>query len=514
MKEEIRDLSIGEALDLGAQFMRAGSFENAATMFRGVLAHEPNNFEAVERLGSSLFEQGRHCEAFYWFWRGRELDRRHPLALTNYGLTVSQLGHPEKGLSDLERAAAIAERSAAPHVRALVWNNLGNTLERLGRYKDALVALDKGIACNPEDAFPQYNRGIVMIRLGRHEEAIESFDRCLALHALNLRPRPGEIADARYNRGMARLALGDLKGGFEDYEYRLTTTENKEPNFGFPPDKKWKGEALPDTPLLIIGEQGLGDTIQFLRFIPEARRRARKLTLSVQSAIAPMVRQEWPDIPLLPAKTTIAHDQIGRWAPLMSLPHLLGIGKESELPPPWFPPLDDARFDRFMLELPSLSPLRVGVCWAGNFHHQNDANRSVPIDVFARIFDLPFDFISLQQLRPGEIEQFAELRQKHANLAAFDLADLQDTAVIAASCNLVISADTAVAHLAASIGRPTWVLIPAQNTDWRWQLNRNDSPWYPSARLWRQERGKGWAPLVSAIVKELHQIAVQRARAA
>ena len=495
------ELTIEQALDLGIQFMHAGNYPSAITMFRGVLVHDPEHFEAIERLGSALFEASQYHEAFFLFWRGREIDRKHPMALTNYGLTLAQLGQAEKGLPDLERAAVIAERGVDRHVRALVWNNLGNTLERLGKYKDALHALDKGIANAPEDPFPWYNRGIVMLRLGRHGEAIDSLENAIARHAKNAQAKANEVADCHYNRGMARLALGDLKGGFADYEYRLTTSENENPSFGFPADKKWQGEELGETPLLIVAEQGLGDTIQFLRFIPEALRRAPNLMLAVQTALAPMVKACWPDLPLVPARAEIQHDKIGRWAGLMSLPYLFGTSSDKQLPPPWVPMLDHGRVAL------SDAGFKAGVCWAGNFRHKNDQNRSVPLDIFARVFDAPCRFYSLQQLRPGEERPFAELRATYENLWAAELTDLRDTAAIIAHCDLVISADTAVAHLAASIGVPTWILIPAQNTDWRWQLERTDSPWYPSATLWRQKRGEGWDDVIQAIRRSLTALA-------
>lgn len=507
MKEESLELTIEQALDLGRQFLQGGNFPSAITMFRGVLVHDPEHFEAIERLGLALFETGQLYEAFYWFWLGREINRKQPDALTNYGLTLGQLGQPERGLPDLERAAAIADKGAPGEVRARIWNNLGNALERLGRHKDALEALDKGIAHNPEDAFPRYNRGIALIRLGRHREALESFERCLALHAKDERPDAPGIADARYNRGMTRLVLGDLKGGFEDYEFRLTTSENEKPNFGFPADKKWNGEELGDTPLLIVAEQGLGDTIQFLRFIPEAKRRAPNLTLAVQTALAPMVKACWPDIPLLPAKSKIPHDQLGRWAGLMSLAHLFGVEKESDLPAPWVPPLDDERVQRWATELVAYKRLRVAVCWAGNFRHKNNANRSIALETFSKLFEADCDFVSVQQVVLGDEAKIRDLCAQRQNLYAADLTDFRDTVAVMAGCDLVVTVDTSVAHMAASLGKPTWIFIPKNNTDWRWMLDRVDSPWYPSARLIRQERAGDWSSTINKTVRELSAFA-------
>ena len=509
IKEESRNLSIREALDYGVGFAERGKYANAEALFRGVLIHEPQNFEAFERLGSVLFEQRQFYEALYWFWRGIKVARRQPLALTNYGLTLAQLGHADEGLPYLQRAAAICEQGASEPVKALVWNNLGNTLERLGKFKEALPALDKGIKYDPVGPFPRYNRGIVLIRLGRYEEAVTSLNEALKFHHQQPIPNNHEIADVHYNRGMALLTLGDLKNGFADYEYRLQTSENQDHNFGFPPEKKWNGEELGDTPLLIIGEQGLGDNIQFLRFLPEALKRAPNLTLAVHSAVAPMVREQWPNVPLLPAKTEIPHDQIGRWCAMMSLPHALGIERESDLPMPWFPALDPARVNALLSE-GNHGGLRVGVCWAGNFNHKNDHNRSIPLDLLHRLFETGCQFVSIQQLRPGEEAPFSKLKETYG-IETHDLTDMRDTAAIIAGCDLVISADSAMAHLSGSIGRPTWVLIPAQNTDWRWQLHRKDSPWYPSMRLWRQERGKGWGPVIDAMADWLRALRQEEA---
>lgn len=508
MEEKSVTLSVGGALDLGFEYAKAGRDSDAITMFRGVLMHEPDNFEAIERLGTSLFNLGIYYEAMFWFWRGRKLGRKNPMALTNYGLCLSQLGHPEEGLPDLQRAAALAEKGASDTVKALVYNNLGNTLERIGRHADALEALDKGIPFDPNDPFPHYNRGVVLIRLNRHREALKALDKSIALYGEDARKVAD--ADAHYNRGMARLMLGDVKGGFEDYEYRLTTTDNVTPNLGMPADKKWHGEPLSDDKkLYVVCEQGLGDTFQFMRFVPRLRAYAKNIVLTAQTAIYPMAKAAFPDMEVRPGQTLIEHGDVGGWVALMSLPHWLGIKSENELLPPWFIPIENERGEKWKAELPP-TPFRVGICWAGNFQHKNDHHRSIPLSAFSALFDLPAHFVSVQQMREGEKADMATVQQSHSNVSAYELKDFRDTAAIMLNCDLVISVDTSVAHLAGSLGVPTWVLIPGYSTDWRWQIKRTDSPWYPAMKLYRQPKVGDWKSVLREVRIDLAALASNR----
>lgn len=534
-------LSINEALDLGVQYAMGERHADAIGLFRGVLIHEPENFEAIERLGSSLFSLGQYHEALYWFWRGRKINRRHPLALTNYGLCISQLGHWEEGLADLELARFHAEKQgASSFVMALIWNNLGNTLQKLNRYEDALTALDKGLSFNPDEQFAIYNKGIAFLRLNRHRDGIAALDQALSL-------RPDDV-DARYNRSLARLLLGDLRGGFADYEARLVTSENGNPNFGLPVSHKWKlvkqpyvdsepfrfvprllGEPIAGKRLLVHGEQGLGDSIQFLRFLPRLVEMGAQVELVIHGAIAECAKSiagvtVLPERALLTArhktlKTGVdalsidVVDGYDHWVALASLPLMLGIEREEDIPPPWkFPIETDRRVVHLGLGLPQSSGRpAIGVCWAGNFLHKNDHHRSIPLKTFARLFDTDCDFYSIQQMRAGEREEMLALKQSRPHLHAVEFEDLRDTAAVIANLDLVITCDTSVAHLAGTLGKPTWILLPAFGTDWRWQLGREDSPWYPAARLFRQPKIGDWASVIGKVRNELQTLSMRRA---
>ena len=495
MTDETRDLSIGQALDLGCEFAMNGNPQSAEGLFRGVLMHEPNNFEAMQRLGGALFDQKKIHEALYWFWRGRKLNRRSDQARSNYGMVLGELGHLNESIAELRVAVHLEPNNP------VTFNNLGNTLERAKKYPEALEALDRSIALQPNDAFPHYNRGIVLLRLNRHQEAIVSLDRSLELDPIS--------ADARYNRGMAHLVLGRLREGFVDYEYRLLTSENKVPNLGLPAARKWNGaEPLEGKTILVHAEQGIGDTIQFMRFLPLLRERGpTEILLVAHKAIRPIARDIANVTVLEPGEEM--DSKYHYWAALMSLPMCLDV--DDDIPPPMHIPLDLGRDESVRAQLQLRPGLNVGVVWAGNFLHKNDSHRSIPLKQFARLFDTAgCTFHSLQQIRPGEIDEFAKIKAKRANVCAYWFDDLRDTAAAILNLDVVVTVDTAVAHLAASLGVPTWILIPAFSTDWRWQLKRTDSPWYPSATLFRQPRIGDWDSVIDDIRTKLAVMSAEK----
>lgn len=492
---QAKHLSLEEALACASALSDEGQLKEAEGLCRGVLMHEPKNFEAMTRLGAVLVDQKKLHEALYWFWRARKINRKHPTAVSNYAMVVSELGHPEEAIDEFRKAAILAERMkdrVAPQAMAMYFNNLGNTLERVGRYPEALVALDKAISINPNDSFAHYNRGIVLLRLNRHHEAVAGLNRSLDLDPNN--------HDARYNRAMARLLLGDLRGGFADYEFRLVTSENKIPNLGLDPALKWNGEDLEGKTILVHAEQGLGDAIQFMRFVPELVRRGAKVLMIAHSAVKPLI-----DIPGVTIGQT-GEDLAGKfdcWVALMSLPMFFGTTEQS-IPSPVIPVVEPGRSAHWSRILRKTNGnLNVGVCWAGNFQHKNDKHRSIPLKQFSRIFKAEgCNFVSLQQIQQAEIDEFAEI-QKRDGVQAIWLDDFRDTAAAMLNLDIVITVDTAVAHLAGTLGVPTWVLIPAFATDWRWQLNRDDSPWYPTARLIRQRTVGDWNTTLSFVRDEL-----------
>lgn len=530
-------LSIAQAIDLGIYRAMNGDHKSAAEIFSGVLIHQPENVEVMNRLGASLFDLGLLHKALYYFWRTIKADPRHANALQNYGLCLSQLGHWQEGLAFIERAIRHLDKDphASASAKAMAYNNLGNTYERLNRHLEALIALDQGIRYDPTDAFPHYNRGIALIRLNRHREGIAALEHSLTLQPNDTTTSRLNTADANYNLAMAHFLTGNFEKAIPLYESRLLTSENQQPNFGLAAADKWQpGEDISGKILLVHCEQGIGDSIQFLRFLEPlaADFRPKEIWIIAQEAI----RSSLGGLPvkvLQPGEVVLSRSAVwapmekedeeqddevepprfDRWCALMSLPLYYGITSETELPPPWQPPRDAERFNKWASGFNSeASQLKVGICWAGHFRHKNDKHRSIALQTFASILDAPCTFVSVQQMREGELEVFAELQASHPNLKAAKLDDFRDTAALMKSFDLMISVDTAPAHMAASLGIPTWILLPKYSTDWRWQLERSDSPWYPCVRLYRQDKIGDWKPTLERVRRDLTAMA-QRAAA-
>lgn len=502
-------ISIGQALDLGTQLAMAGKHRAAIGYFRGVLNLDSQNFEAIERLGASLFDMRELYEALYWFWRGIKTNPKSAMGNTNYGLALTELGHPEESIEYLSRAVAFAgkTKNTSPTVLGLVYSNLGNTLVRIHEYKNALTAIDRAITFIPSNPFPHYNRGVCLRWMNRSEEALVAFDRAIELHGHTHAESQSivNISDVKYNKGIIQLLLGDFAHGWENYESRLTTSENKIPNFNLPVEKKWDGDDLTGKTLLVYAEQGLGDTIQFARFLPKVVEQmgASRVQLVLHTALRGFVKV--PGVEVLTGGESF--DGYDYWVALMSLPHIIGFDSEEDIRSfePWFPTVPDDRLAAACKWLDTLrAPLGdglektlVGVCWSGNFEHKNDKHRSIPLKVFSKLFDTPgCEFICLQPIRQEDDEAVAKLGAK---LHHPKITDWNDTAALTMFLDKVVTVDTAVAHLAGSIGTPTTVLVPAFSTDWRWQNERTDSPWYPSVRLERQNKIGDWRDTIARI---------------
>jgi Flp pilus assembly protein TadD len=514
------DLTIPQALELGRGMAAHGNHLGAAGMFKGILEHEPENWDVVNRLGASLFEAGRLYEAFWWFWRAREANPKQPLALTNFGLTLSQLGQTARGIPDLERACALGEKQRVPvEERALHYNNLGNALERLGRYKEAERALRYGIGYKPGNPFPHYNLGIVLMRLGRHMEGRTELELSLALEPPTDSVSQINNADTHYNLGINYLQAGEFKEGWEHYEHRLRTSDMQQVNFGLPADNKWKiGESIEGKRIVVHCEQGVGDCIQFMRFLPLLRDQEKPAEIFL---VAHRDVRHLVDIPgvrvLQPMEKIIwtgAKEAVGLditetydcWVAQMSLARYLGVDTEEKirLVPPWVPKvLVQKTFESAHVHRED--KLNVAVCWAGFFKHKNDLHRSLPLKEFATLFDVPgVNVISVQQVRPQDMEDVTTLKALYDHVQFLDLTDFAETAGVLFGCDLVITADTSVAHMAGSLGIPTWIFIPKFSTDWRWQLGgRVDSPWYPSVSLYRQSEIGNWRPTLALAKQDL-----------
>ena len=371
--------------------------------------------------------------------------------------------------------------------------NLGVALGDTGQYAAAEACLHQVIQAEPERAEAHNSLGYVASRQRRPWQAITCYERAIALHP--------DYAQAHFNLGLTLLQLGDYPGGFAEYEWRWQTGQ-------FPPFQcphpKWDGRPIPQQTLLIHTEQGAGDTIQFARYLPLAAQRCGKLLLVCRADLMPLCAT-LPGIAQLREPGSINVAEFDTYLPLLSLPHVLGTTLATI--PAAVPYLDVAALRRRTapLALPGSAPSagpRVGLVWAGSPTYKHDRQRSCALQEFLPVLQTPG--IAFYSLQKGERDR--ELAQLPPGICVQDLApclhDYGATALLIDQFDLVITVDTSVAHLAGALGKPVWVLL-SHVPDWRWGLEGETTPWYPTMRLFRQARLGDWAEVMQRVAQAL-----------
>ena len=404
-----------------------------------------------------------------------------------------------KAANRLPAAIACLKRALlyAPNASAL-YSNLGNMLWIALEFDEAMAALQRALALDPNRHETYHNLGLLQFSLGNYQAAVDCYDRALAIKV--------DARVVRWDRALALLAGGDLIRGFAAYEERFDVGTAIS---GF--DRKlqavrtlklplWNGQDLTGKTLFVYAEQGFGDTLQFCRFVPHVARRGARVVFDCQPELLRLFK-ELPGVAVLRAeggKLPAADFH----TPLLSLPHRLGVALGTIPAQVPYLPLP-APTQETQLQRPPGTRLAVGICWAGRAEHTNDHNRSLALEHFLAFCDLPG--IALYSLQKGpRAEDIAAL---NATALVRDLApqiaDFADTARYILQLDLVITADTAIAHLAGALGRPAMVLLP-YTPDWRWLGQREDTPWYPTLRLVRQPAPRDW----KSVVRRAHDMLI------
>jgi len=366
--------------------------------------------------------------------------------------------------------------------------NKANALRALGNFDEALACYDQAIALKPDYAEAHNNRGICFDEVMRMSEALFSYRSALAF-------RP-DYAEAHWNFAINRLRAGDLKTGWAESEWRwkCPALQLRQRDFDQP---LWLGaEPIEDKILLLHDDQGLGDVIQFLRYVPLVAARGAQVFLEVDRTLRELcsglkgVSQIISKGEALPA--------FDFHCPLSSLP--LAFGTTLKTIPSVTPYLSAGDNGMVWKErLGSINSPRVGLVWAGNPNHRNDHNRSIPLETLLPLLDVEAQFFSLQKEVRSRDQAVLRERKEIIDLGN-ELGSFAETAAVIQNLDLLIAVDTSVAHLAGALGRPVWIFLPYV-PDWRWLLMRSDSPWYPTARLFRQSETRDWQSVV-------HQVSV------
>jgi Flp pilus assembly protein TadD len=424
--------------------------------------------QAVEAFDKAIVLCPEYADA----WNGR-------------GLALAELGELTDALACYDRAAALqADRPGAYFNRSAALHNLGRDVE-------ALAAADRALALDPGSVPALNNRGNALRALGRLEEALAHYDLAVAGDPQN--------AQSRFNRAVCRLAAGDFARGWEEYEWRtrLRGFEKGAPRMNAP---LWLGEPdISGRTIFLHAEQGHGDTIQFCRYVPYVAAAGATVVLAVQPLLGSLLET-------LPGVSRVAGPgdrdlRADFRCSLLSLPRALA-GRIDKIPAT-IPYLSapQSKLDLWRDRLGPRRGLRVGIAWAGNRQHKNDRNRSLTLSQLTPIAKLGLPLYCLQREMPlNDLHEFAAF----ANVEYFgeNLSDFTDTAALIAQLDLVITVDTAVAHLAGAMGKPAWLLL-SHAPDWRWMQDREDSPWYPTIRLFRQPRPGDWEAALDRVGREL-----------
>jgi len=465
---------VGLICNLGAVLYRQGLLEEAIAHYRRAIVLVPDNIAALRVLGLVLHEARHLHEAAEVYRQTFALDPADHMIATNLGACLSDLGALDDAIAACEQALLL-KLDHAP-----AYTNLGIIFEKQERVADAVAAHRCAVAADPAYAKGHANLAVALRNAGEIDEALAVSRRAVALNP--------EQPLAQYNHAHFLLMNGDFANGFEAYRWRrkCKTLSDGDPTFSEP---EWQGEPLEGRTLLVFAEYGLGDAMHFVRYLPMVTAKGGRIILQVQPALAALLRQ-LPDVTVIPRGEPLPPFDLQ--LPLMSLPRIFGTTLDN-IPAdiPYLHP-DPEKLLRWRAALGRGTRLKVGVVWAGNPKHKGDRQRSLSAEaVLPRLVMPGLQLYSLQkEPRPEDGAVLAALGNDVIDLAPM-LGDFADTAAAIAALDLVIAVDTSVAHLAGALGRPVWMLTPYA-LDWRWLRDREDSPWYPTMRLFRQRRPREW----------------------
>ena len=475
--------------NLGNALRDQGKFEEAVAACRRALALKPDFAEAHNNLGNALGDQGKFEDAVAAYRRALALKPDYAEAHNNLGSALRNQDQLEDAVAAYRRALALKPDNAEAH------SNLGNALRDQGQLEAAVVACRRALELRPDYAEALNNLGAALNDQGQLEDAVAAYRRALAL-------KP-DYAEAHHNLSQTLLLAGRLEEGWPEYEYRWQAKWFR-PGVQDLDAPLWDGAPLDGKTVLVHAEQGLGDTIQFARYLPRIAERGGRVLFEVPK------RLKWL---MTGAKGVAALVENGGpppafdcHVPLLSLPRIFGTDLDSI--PATVPYLDPPKrsADSWSSRVGQLPGLKVGICWQGNPENLADRKRSCRLAAFAPLAGL--DGVTLISLQKGAGEE--QLDRLPADVHIERLGDtfdagadaFRDTVTVLRRLDLVITIDTATAHLAGALARPTWVLLPFI-PDWRWQLGREDSPWYPSFRLFRQPKLGDWDAVFGDVARAL-----------
>jgi len=479
-------------LNLGLGYKELQRFDEALSCYQQAIDLRPDYAQAFFNRALMLHAAGRLDAALADFEKALEIQPDYAQAWNNRGVVLQEQLRWDEAATSYVRATAAQPDLGQAHY------NLGNALRALGRFEEAIASYDVAIGLEADTAHAFNNRGLALQELQRSDEAIASYDTAIAIQA--------NYADAYWNKAIELLLCGDFAQGWKLYEWRWQrdTFSSRKRDFAQP---LWLGNApLVGKTVLLHAEQGLGDSIQFCRYAREVQALGAHVLLEVPRSLMALFATLEGVSQIIEKGACLP--QFDYHCPLLSLP--LAFQTQRENIPSRTPYLASTapQRERWQRRLGPRTKPRVGLVWSGNALDKNDLQRSVRLQDLLPYLSSDFEFICLQkEMRPADQHQ---IQNGHIRFFGTQIEDFSDTAALCDLVDLVISVDTSVAHLAGALGKPTWILLP-HTPDWRWMLHRDDSPWYPSVRLYRQTQERAWPSVLERMRSDLSGLADCRA---
>ena len=518
-RESSRGVYADEQMASALAYFRAGRIDKAETAYRKVLKKDPKNAGANHMLGVIARRNGRHERAIQFLIKAAKLDPQRAEILCDLGNTFKALGRHRDAIKAHRMVLSLLPNSPEAH------SNLGSAYKAAGKAGKALVCFESALRMRPNDTELQYNLGNGLIAAERYNEAEDllrqvvydkpehigaqinlgvalkeqgRFDAAIKRYQKAIVANP-DSAETHWNLGLTELAIGHFDTGWKEYEWRVRI-----PDFAMLPMTRpqWDGDALEGRTLLVHAEQGLGDTVQFARYLALVKPDGGNVVFAVQPRLMPLMQSLGGHARIVSTEDIPRHDL---QSPLLSLPRLFQRGLPYEpREGRYLAPLSD-RVDHWKQRLGAASGPRIGIAWQGSRDYANDARRSIPLLNFEPLARL--ENVRIVSLQKGDgAEQLNEMswRDKVTDLTAEmdEQGAFTDTVAVMKSLDAVVTSDTAIAHVAGAAGVPVFLALNSL-PDWRWGLTGETTPWYSSMRLFRQEKAGEWAEVFARIAAHI-----------
>jgi len=512
------------ACSLGTLYQAQNKLDAAIEMYQEALRHAPQRAESYYNWGTALKRQQHVAEAAEKYRQAIRCQPTMADAHYNLGTVLQELGDRQQAAEAYREAIRLRPDMALAH------NNLGNIYKQMGNTAEAIGCYERAIGIHPDQAEAMMNLGSVLQQQGQLPETVACYQkalrskpdsaeaysnlgavlqeqgkaaRALACYQASLRLRP-DFPEAHYNLALLYLSQEKFAEAWPEYVWRLKCQHFRPRVFGKP---LWDGSPLAGRTLLVHAEQGLGDTMMFVRFLSTVRKLGGRVLFESHPSLVPLLKTSGMDDVFAAGNELPPYDV---YLPLLNLPSLLGVNRESLAGASPYLAADPELTQQWSDKLSKHKGFRVGIAWQGNPEYAFDRTRSIPLDQYAPLAQV--EGVRLISLQKSEAEQ-SRIAQSARATADFPLEDLgpgfdeasgafMDTAAVMKNLDLVITSDTATAHLAGALGVPVWVALCA-SPDWRWFVKREDSPWYPTMRLFRQQTAGDWSAPFGAMARQL-----------